>query len=511
MAEVSFDIVHALLSSIYAMEEDTTTDKALHALRDDSDWLQLPPKKRAHALLRYRVLRGYDRKQAPTKVEASAAAARMGVRLRSFYALLRDWRNKEKSIFALVPYRPDETQARPSRLDAAVADELRKQVKALLQKDPLKAPAAVVKAITKAWPNGLAQPSAVTVRAFYERAKEARRPEPGSLHFETKLFNDDGMETASRLGEVLVIDHTAPARILLLGETATVPTFTLAIDLFTGLPIGAALSEGAPSPEGVLDALADAHGRMRVLGQDSSIQPRIVYASTMAPEWTLLREQLQTQGLELVEQQDHRIYSGGFTRRLLGNKLGSIALQPTKVNQAGVKEMDIDQDSLLTMNQTRFVLDRVIDTLLNQRLAEANGGAGTLLCLPQDIIARGTLKSRTRPLIEMTPGSRPPSNRSPGENHRNVNSRRDEVEKAFIGEINDLVADAIGDLAMHIEIEKPTAQSPGWLVLVETRHNHQIPDVWLRLAQLAIRIFATEKEKVRFNVSFTDPGGAGEI
>lgn len=503
MAEVSLAAARALLSRVNTLEDETSPENILVTLRDDPDWLVLPLAKREAALKRFKVLRAYDRKKKPTKKQAADAAAELGIQLRSFYAMLRSWRDKGKTPFALVPYRGEEDAPRPSRLDPAVAKHLIEQVRTLLKEKPSLPPGEAVRDIAAGWPQTLGRPSAVTVRSYLERERAAVPAEPGTLSLAIGATGHEDVEAATRFGEVIVVDHTSPARLLIDGETAIAPTITLAIDLFSGMPVGAAVSEDEPGPEAVLDALADAHERMAALGEDGPIAPRILYASTPDLEWTMLREQLQADGFDVGEWRDHRLQYGGPIKRLIGSKLGSIALHPSKAGRASGNSIDPDQDALLTMNQMLFVVDAVLERIIEERLPMLPGSGAARLGLPVWLMSRGSLKARTRPLIQLDIDRSGPSlDDDMTSDIVELTTGRDGelLDPEFEVELRDIVADIVGRQLTGVEVHAPTPSAPGWLVQVSIRNMRHLPEAWLRLAREAIEIAETDGEMVRFEV-----------
>ncbi|MFD1951474.1 hypothetical protein ACFSGX_11935 [Sphingomonas arantia] len=479
-------------------------------LRDDPEWLQIPLAKREVALMRYKILRAYDLKKEPTTADATAAAAELGIHLRSFYFILRSWRNEERSIFALIPYRTNNKTPRPSRLDTAVADHLRESVRALLVEDQSIAPAKAVRFIEEAWPDRLLRPSGITIRVFMNRMMGVIPAVPGSRRLRFSSSAGDEVQTASRFGEVIIIDHTAPARLLLDGEPATTPTVTLVIDLFTGVPIGAAVSRKEPGPEAVLDALADASERLEELGGEGVVQPRIIYASATSPEWTSLREGLRAGGLDLVEQRGHRLSYGAATKRFIGNKLSSVMLQASKAGQSASDPVDTKENALLTGKQMKFVIDSAINRLMKDRLSELNGGHGVKLLLPEWLSSRGGLRSRTRPLVDLTCKRReqsqekPPASTAPS--RTGLKHASQSVDREFRRTLYNVVDDVVGGLLDHAEVHEPATILPGWLVQVVITDTRFIPEIWLGLARKAIEIAEMQGKRVRFEVNVTSKG-----
>lgn len=509
MAELPLEEVRALLSRLATKEDEMAAERTEDDLRSDPAWLQLPPAKRDVTLTRHKVLRAFDEKKTPTRAEAIAAAAELNVQLRTFYALLRDWRDKGRSALSLVPYGADEGSVRPSRLEAPVAERLTQDVRALLADNPSIRPGEAVQAVHSTWPATLKRPSSVTVRNYLERLKAEQPPPPGSLKVTLGSSPREKAETSSRFGEVLVIDHTSPARLLLDqkdGKTATVPTITLAIDLWSGVPIGASVNGGDPGPEGLLNALADARARVNGFGSDV-IRPRIVYASTPDLEWDRLRDALMTDGLEIVEHRDHRLRRGGFAKRLIGSKLDNIQLQALRSSRPGVDCLDANENALLTIRQMRFVMDAALDRLVDRRLKQAVDQKGGGLDLPERIALRGTLKEQWVPLIDLRGDSL--ANAEDGaKQHCADGTSITNDQQAIEDELRAIVAAAAGPLLVDVDVRAPEAHSPGWAVSVSVNDGFDVPALWLRLAREAVRLFDMRGITVRFAADAT-PDSAG--
>lgn len=497
MAELPLAKVRELLTRLVALEDEMTAERIPIMLREDPAWLQLPPAKREVALARLKVLRAFDANRTPTRAEAIAAATELKVQLRTFYAMLRDWRGKGRTALALVPYGQHGRSARPSRLDAPVAERLTEEVRALLTRNPSIRPGEAVRAIHSAWPKTLKRPSSVTVRNYLERLQAEQPALPGSLKLTLGPSRQEEAETSTRFGEVIVVDHTSPARLVLDGDPATAPTITLAIDLWSGVPIGAAVNGGEPGPEGLLDALADAQARMNGFGPDA-VRPRIVYASTPGPEWDALREALLADGLEIVERRDHRLHCGGPSKRLIGSKLDDIQLRSLRSRRSRVDRLDPNEDALLTIRQMRFVVDAAVDRLVNRRLKQAVDQDGGGLALPERIAVRGSLKGQWVPLIDLRGDS--------------LAGAGDEVDAAVVGgsasapnlerpvedELRAIVGAMAGPLVVDVDVRAPDAHSPGWAVNVLVNDAREVPALWLRLAREAVRLSDMRGITVRF-------------
>jgi hypothetical protein len=502
---MSIPAVRALLVRVMLLE--ATTSKHLTDLLawEDPEWLQLPPAKREVALSRYQALVAYDGLTSPSKADAEKAAQGLGLKLRTFYALLRDWRDDNRSPLALVPYRSGEPGARPSRLDAKVAAKLNELVRRVLDDNSSIKPGQAVRKVRENWPDGLSPPSDVTIRKYIDRQQSERPSRPGSLRLNLGEGPQEEAETATRFGEVVVVDHTAPARILV-GDAATArsPVITLAIDLWSGAPIGSSVSDGEPDPDAIMDALTDAFGRMAVLAPETHpIRPRIVYASSHGEGWDRLRRELLSARISLTERPDHRLHFGGPTRRLVGNRLGSMQLQPSKARRAGLVEIDPEQDALLALDQVQQIVDAAVDELIQARVPEIAGVRGNRLELT-DLL--GSDRTGGRELATYLGSLESPLVRR----HLKAYSGRglptdgavetDSAHGTIEDEITDLVDEIAGDNLVDLRITRSSRDGNVWLVDVLVDSQEVAPEIWIELAREALDMAECSEALVQFTV-----------
>ena len=336
----------------------------------DPQWLRLPFRRRQTAMDRIKALLAYERDETGGVAAAEAAAARLQITLRQFYGILKAWKAR-RSAWALVPY-AERVPARIPKLDPEIIAEIGRRIEDAGGSGEARSPQAIARRVLENWPEGWEVPSFVTVRAHVDRQIRA-----GVLGERPLRLNDAGdpqeeIESASRFGEVLVVDHTAPD-IFLDGHDPARPVLTLAIDLHTGAPAGFALGQEAASPELVLDALADAERRSAARSSSGTIKPRLVLATTSGAEWRTLAKRISEADLTAAIRWGRRLHAGGPTSRLIGSELSGIPLKPRKLHAIGRNQSDFDKKRhpLLTLDQAKIVLEDAVEKLAAERLAGA--------------------------------------------------------------------------------------------------------------------------------------------
>ncbi|RUN77632.1 hypothetical protein EJC47_04335 [Sphingomonas sp. TF3] len=485
MSELAFADARALVGQVTAMEVATEAEDLDVSFRTDPQWVQLPPARKSAALTRLHALSLYDGLKRPTKKDAEAAAAKLKVKLRTFYAMLRDWRDQQRSVFALVPYRQADG-GRNSKLADDALEKLTLIIDEILRHDPGAAPGEVIRTVSTKWGRSLKKPSDVTIRNYLDRALASHDPEPGTLKLRTGSGEAGATVTAERFGEVIVIDHTAPARILVDGEAVTSPVITIAIDLWSGAPIGAAVSLDGPSPEAVLDALADAMERLDTgMPEGELIEPRILIATTPEQEWSEALLILEDQGCEILEQRDHRLRFGTYAKRLLGPQLASIPLQASKAGrQVEGGSIDVEQDALLTLREMQFLVDDAISKMMKRRVPDGAVGGHVRLGLSA-LVGRLSLTQRWRPLIDL--GSEGRLHHVGMEAHDIAQGLdvhgTDAQRKTYLRELAERIADE--DL-LDVLVQAPDENRGHWEVEVLLLPDSNAYAVWIELAELAL-------------------------
>lgn len=329
MTPSSFEAACAIIARVRNIE----------ALLDDepfltrTEWLLLPPAKQEIVLKRLGALREYDVLKSPTTNDALRAAKAAGIAITRFYQLLAHWRAHDRSPLSLVPHQSLGME-RPTRLAAQeTANAISASIRALLSVDPLAPTGRVISHVRRNWNGPGDLPSDTALRVFHERAIRSDRPAPGSLTLSTPGQPAEDDVVAERLAETLVIDHVS-IKGLVAAEDGLQPTVTLAIDLWSGSPMGVAAMAGPPGPDGLIQALHDVAQRVARMGETDAdgqvavgAKPRLVIATTFAKQWAGLVQALLAQGFEIVERRDVFLHQGGPSRRLLGMRLGVLPLE----------------------------------------------------------------------------------------------------------------------------------------------------------------------------------------
>jgi len=355
------------LKDLLMREDRIAQDSEGLVPQNDPNWLRLPLERRDKAVDRLEVLLAYEQEESGLLSAAEAAAKRLNITTRQFYGILKAWRAR-RSVWSLVPY-SGRTTAKVPKLDPEVAAQLTAAIETAALSGTLRSPHAIVGHVLENWPQDLPSPSHPTVRAHVDRQIRS-----GVLGERPLRLNDSGdpqeeIETASAFGEVLVLDHTAPD-IFLDGEVRRRPVLTLAIDLYARVPIGFAIGEDKPNAGLVLEALRDAELRSARRANDGRIKPRLVLATTTAPEWRDLAKSISEAGITAAIRWAPRLHAGGPTSRLIGSELAGIPVRARKVHAIKRAPTDFDRKRhpLLTLDQAQIVIGDAVDRLLDERL-----------------------------------------------------------------------------------------------------------------------------------------------
>lgn len=503
MAMISMSEALRLLAAVEA-QEFALSDPYLQGSFNEPWWLLLPTAKRAVTVKRLEALTAYDELREPTSKQAAEAAEKLGLGLRRFYDLLSNWRENDRSPHVLVPYQAL-SGVRKSRLsDQAVAGSLRAIIDDFLAERPTAPPSAVIRHVRDEWDRPEKLPSDVTIRNFLERALQERRAAPGTLTISlTGAVEDE--TTASRFGEVIVIDHTAPSDLILAYEDGAAPTITLAIDLWSGAPIGAVATDDYPAAEAVVLALENAADRVYDLGDgEHAVKPRIVLASTFDSGWTELREALLDEGYDLIERRDSTLHHGGLTKRIIGPTLGELQLQPKAASrrEARGQEVDLEKTAILPLEQVQQILDMIVDDAFDELVPDT-----VLAGLPAiDLTAvRSMLRRPVMPEYTGIP-IRLDMDRCDGLD--DVGAERsvtpfDMTPDKLIGIVRRMLGKSVGDASAKRE------QSGGWHVSVQVADPAARTPTWLALAREALRLYDEEGIFVRIDVELS-PAKASE-
>ena len=353
-------------------------------IETDPRWLTMPLGLRDRLISRHRALEKYDGVEDRSTRDAERLAATVGMKIDNFHRLYRIWHSNGRTPVAIAPYQTLKTERTTRLPDPGTADAVKALVDKALAQDPLAKPKTVIAFVKEHWDGPGKLPSDVTLRNFHDRAVSERRSMPGTL---TINFSDSPQEkavTATAFGEVVVIDHTAPARTLMVGKDCVTPTITLAIDLWSGMPLGKAITEGKPNAEAAVKALFDAERRLeRICESRNKVSPRVLFASTFDREWDNFREWMLNHDFDLIERRDIKLHHGGPTKRIIGTRLGELQLQPRLAGKrSGKGGIDVDAFAVMNANDLGIVLDTAIDRMLTERFGELKAEIGVWLDLP---------------------------------------------------------------------------------------------------------------------------------
>lgn len=363
MTDTAKDGLRAIVARIRTIEATLRNESFL----TDVEWLLLPVAKQEVVLRRLKALQSYDGIESPTSVDAVRAAREAGVAIARFYQLVAHWREHDRSPMSLVPHQSLGME-RPTRLAAEeTAIAIGTAIDRILKADPLAPTGSVIRQLRKTWKGPGDLPSDTALRVFHERAIRSSRPTPGTL---TLNFGGQPQErdvVAERFAETIVIDHVT-VHGLVSEEDGLPPAVTLAIDLWSGAPIGVSVLMGSASPRGVVLALADVARRIERAGEGGKTAtagegppPRIVLATTFAPRWEALVEGLLAHGHELVDRRDEALHQAGPTRRILGMRLG-----PLRLERRNQKALPFEYDARTTAVQPLSTIERLLHEAVDE-------------------------------------------------------------------------------------------------------------------------------------------------
>ena len=355
---------HPLLHRLHIMEQNIARMGGPQNFRKDPAWLRLPAIKRELGLKRHRALLAYE-KSSKQMQDVERAAAEADVSMRQFYTLLSEWTASGRSILSLVPFAHGRTPK--SKLHPEVEQRLRTEILRAID-DGSRSPRAILASVRAAWPSSLKIPRETTIRSHIESAGGLDVVRSGPFTLNSSDAPQEEAETATRHGEVLVIDHIAP-ELFLDGNQPRRPTLTLAIDLFTATIAGFALKEGPPSPKAVLEVLADVE-RRTAANPGEVISSRLMISLTNGSEWRELASQLARRQLQTSIRWASRLHRGGPTKRLIGSRIGDVALLARKTHdpRGGRRSFDAKKHPLVTLAEARIVIEDAIRRSAEDRL-----------------------------------------------------------------------------------------------------------------------------------------------
>ena len=344
--------------------------------RDDPRWLELTLEKRAVALTRMEVIKRYLALERRSAEQADRFAAELGIGRSRFYGLCKLW-ERTGSPVPLAPYSEPVVPKRPSVKAERVA-EIEARIGSALGSTCERTPNVIVDAVARGWGDQTKPPARETLRRFVLQAIAREETENG------EVIRREANEVARRFGEVIVFDHCLVDIFAEDRPSPRRPTLTLAIDLFTGAPIGHAVALAPPSADMVVAAIVDATLRSAKLG-GAAVRPRIVFGSTYAADWTRLIKRFQSSGIVMSGRRSPELPFGAPTARLIGPRLGRLRL----LARAGHEEdgatagFDPATHPVLSLKQARSVVVTNLATVLVERLGES-GGRPLLFDLDED-------------------------------------------------------------------------------------------------------------------------------
>lgn len=487
-------------------------------LAADPAWLRLPIAKKKIGIERLRVMLEYDRAEGRTKSEAQAAADKVGVRLRSFYALLKQWRDANRSPFVLIPY-ASEGGTRRSRLPEGVADKLQDFAKQQVADLPAAPTSELITRLKSAWGNEPALPSDVTIRSFIDRARGDHRPAPGTITAEALGFNKQSKSRG--FGDVLIIDHSAPADMLIQTHKGSVPpTFTLVIDEFTGTPVGASVSKHSPSGDSVVAAIANARDFIARLVPEAEVSgATIVFASTYDRTWRGLSEDLIASGYRVNEVTEGTLTVGHVIKQIIGSRLDDIPLQSSRaLRKAPEVGIDPERKTLLKLNGFRRIVEDAVEKVFRERLDSDN-----IILPPDDEYEPRPVSLKAELRGFSTFGSNPEELEPPegaaaleraqkvfldlrakqaksGRVARPNASRTFRSPGIFHRRLERLAHEISGPSLVSAEVIPPQSGQPAWALVVTVNDPTMRTPVWLELAREAISLADLELTLVQVTV-----------
>lgn len=472
MAKLTSDGARRLFAEIVALENRLQSDRDWN---DDPDWLLLPVAKRRIAFKRHIALSDYDRIREPTVEDASKAAGEIGVKLRRFYEMVAEWTAGNRRPQTLVPHRALAGQRKTRLGDAAVAEKVRAIIVRYLKANPTASPGAIIRHVRGTWDSADGLPSDVTIRNFHDQALIDLRHTPGTLSIKVMDGEKERSIGASRLGEVLVIDHTAPAHVVLDEKGTPVPTLTLAIDLWSGALVSVEVTDDYPSSTAVAEVIEDAMFRLNLDDVPSQDKPTIIMATTLEPGWDILRTSLQKDGFKVIERCDRRLHHGSFAKPLIGPKLAGMQLQPQLASKRRSRPAMVDASK--TAIVPRHDLEIMIERAVAKRIKEVAPD------LPdRQVIRLGQPKKLERMRDAMIPARRK------------------------VREWLTAVVKALGNDAMQRDPHFEQEADGSWRITVVATPEADHTRAWLDLARAAILLNDGEGVAVRFDLVSNDPG-----
>lgn len=352
------------LRSVMGNEDDFLDDPALF---EDPEWLLLPFERRKIAEHRFNVIRNYDRLDKPSDQDAEIAAQQLGVTTGQFYRLRRSWR-QNYDIFKLLPFGRPGFPRKP-KLDEEVSTAVRELVRTAINSEGMQAPKDILHYVQTNWTLDKPVPSHMTIRKRIALALESLKAGIGRIDVVRTGIPFDALESASKFGEVIVVDHIG-LKVFVASDGGPIsPIATFAIDLFTRSICGVHLSFGFPGARQVADVLRDAAERSGKKGtKKSAIKPRLTFETGMSLGWKKLVAQLEKSPHDAIITSFGKLKFGDAVTSLIGPKLGQINfISQKKLNET---TFEPTSDALISFDELKILVERSVKDLNSDRLRD---------------------------------------------------------------------------------------------------------------------------------------------
>lgn len=292
--------------------------------------MTLPTERRALALRRLGpVLALID--PAGGNRSAASLAAEAGCTREQLYKLARRFRDTQ-SVASLAPFAPIKAK-RKSRLDDEIVTLIDTAVAEALTADPLTYGSAIVERVAQAAEaRGLKPPSPAAVRRRLDAFRATTVSGAGVV---PPRRRNRPKEQPEHFGGVVTVDHTVlDIAVRAAGGSPTRPLATVVIDQWSRAILGADLSLGAPGADTVVRAMV--HAQMTYSGADwppflravPGKPVRLACNLGLGPDWDALAAAMRNAEFILIGSRAQRLPRGDHAKRLLGPRLGKLALMP---------------------------------------------------------------------------------------------------------------------------------------------------------------------------------------
>lgn len=360
---------HPLLRRIGELMIACAAMTKLEDLAADPEWLRLPAKRREQALKRHKALLEYKNGD-PTVERATKCAADAGVSVRSFYGYLPEWDLVAgPNVWALIPYSRALYHGR-ARLDEKTETTLNDLIVKVIG-DGVRGTVKIVGEVKGRWPSdGPPMPASSTIRHHVDARGGFDIVEKGSISLNTGSHTQEAGDSATRYGEVLIIDHTAVSLFLDNRTTPRRATLTLAIDLHTAAIAGFGISDGPPNTTLVTAVLDNVEAR-HAGNSGEPIKPRLLFAGTNDNDWRELIRAISRRGLEANVRWGTKLHHGGPIRRMIGTRLSGLELHARKPHARSSlsDQFAPTKHALVTPFEAEIIIDDAVRRFNQERLS----------------------------------------------------------------------------------------------------------------------------------------------